>query len=99
MNDPSRVNHNIFLLSIIHFLDDVLILTIKIDCKFRLHTDESNPIRVLDLLLIILLLKQSLCPNGVLIVGRWCSIPCTEATETLDSVPILFIALLCNHCR
>ena len=39
-------------------------------------------------ILLIILLDRSPCPEGVRILGRWCSIPCTEAQETLDSVPI-----------
>ena len=35
-----------------------------------------------------LLLNLSRCPNGVRIVGRWCSTPCTEAKETLAYIPI-----------
>ena len=33
------------------------------------------------------------------IVGLWCSTTCTEAKDTLDSVPIWFIELLCILCR
>ena len=32
---------------------------------------------------IIIILKRLLCPNGILIVGRWCSTPCIEAKEVL----------------
>ena len=38
-------------------------------------------------LLLLLLLGRPLCPDGMLIVGQWCSTPCTEAKETLDSIP------------
>ena len=37
--------------------------------------------------LLLLLLDQPPCNDGMHIVGWWCSTPCTEATETLDSVP------------
>ena len=39
-------------------------------------------------LLLILLIDRSLCPDGMHIVGRWCSTPFIEAKETLDSVLI-----------
>ena len=35
-----------------------------------------------------LLLGRSPCPDGVIVVGWWCSTPCTEVKDTLDSVPI-----------
>ena len=38
---------------------------------------------------ILILLVRPPCPNGIRIVGEWCSTPCTEAKETLDSVPYL----------
>ena len=37
--------------------------------------------------LLLLLLKRPLCPDGMHIVGQWCSTPYTEAKEKLDSVP------------
>ena len=41
------------------------------------------------------LLGQYLYTEGVRIIGRWCSIPYTEAKDTLDSVPIwIFFILL-----
>ena len=39
-------------------------------------------------ILLLIILNRSLCPNVMLIVGQWCSTLCTEAKETLDSVPI-----------
>ena len=42
-----------------------------------------------------LLLDRCPCPNGMRIVGRWCHTLCKEAKETLESVPIWFIVLLC----
>ena len=39
--------------------------------------------------LLLLILDRPPCPDGMLIVERWCSTPCTEAKETLDSVPYL----------
>ena len=48
--------------------------------------------------MINIILYRYMCPNDVLIVGRWCYTPCIEAKETLDSVPIWFVALLCTHC-
>ena len=42
---------------------------------------------------LLLLVNWFPCPDGVHIVGRWCSTPCTEAKETLYSVPILWIML------
>ena len=44
-------------------------------------------------LLLLLLLDRPPCPDGMRILGQWCSIPCTEAKETLDSVPYYLIAL------
>ena len=38
-----------------------------------------------------LLFDRYSCPNGVRIVGRWCSTPCVVAKDTLDSV--LFYSL------
>ena len=35
---------------------------------------------------LILILVQTPCPNGIHVVGWWCSTPCTEAKETLDGV-------------
>ena len=49
--------------------------------------------------LILLLLGRSPFPDEVCIVGRWCSTPCTEAKETIKSVPIWLIALLCTRYR
>ena len=40
-------------------------------------------------LLFIIIIDRRLCTNGMLIVGRWCSTPFTEAKETLDYVPEL----------
>ena len=37
---------------------------------------------------ILLILDHYMCPDYVRIIVRWCSTPCTEAKETLDSVPI-----------
>ena len=31
----------------------------------------------------LLLLDRHLCPDGMNIVGRWCSTPCTEANKKL----------------
>ena len=53
-------------------------------------------------LLLILILDRSMCPDGVRIVGRWCSTPCTEAKETLDSVPIelrFYSRPVCSTCH
>ena len=44
---------------------------------------------------IFFLFLTCLCIEGVLIVGWWCSTPCTNSKETLDSVPIWFSLLLC----
>ena len=46
--------------------------------------------------LLLLPLDRSPCPNGVRIVGWWCSIPFKEAKETLSSVPIWCIVLSCH---
>ena len=40
---------------------------------------------------LLLLLGRPICPDIILIVGRWCSTPCIEDKETLDSVPKLVI--------
>ena len=37
--------------------------------------------------IILLLIDRPPCNDGMRIVGRWCSTPCTEATETLEYVP------------
>ena len=42
---------------------------------------------------IILLLNWYPLPNGVCILGQWCSTPCTEAKATLNYVPIWLILL------
>ena len=49
--------------------------------------------------LIFILLNQYLCSDGVHIVGRWCSKPCTEVKYTLDSVYIWLITRHCTHYR
>ena len=49
--------------------------------------------------LLLILLERALFPNGVRIVGKWCSTPCTEANETLDYVPILLVTLRCTFYR
>ena len=38
---------------------------------------------------ILLLINRHLCPDDMRIVGWWCSTRCTEAKETLYSVPYL----------
>ena len=47
----------------------------------------SRDIIWLKKIYILLLLVRPPCPNGIRIVGWWCSTPCTDAKETLDSVP------------
>ena len=39
--------------------------------------------------LLLLLFFRPPCPDGMRIVGQWCSTSCIEAKETLDSVPYL----------
>ena len=46
-------------------------------------------------IIILILIERSMCPNGVRIVGQWCSTSCTEVKETLYSVPIWLITLCC----
>ena len=48
---------------------------------------------------LIVLLELYPCPNDMRILGRWCSITCTDAKETLDSVPIWLITLRFNCYR
>ena len=45
-------------------------------------------VQIMEKLLLILLNNRSPYPNGVRIVGMWCSIPYTESKEALYSVPI-----------
>ena len=52
-----------------------------IPCKLYLDMDYFD-------ILIIILIDRPPCPEGVHILGRWCSTPCIVAKETLDSVPI-----------
>ena len=48
--------------------------------------------------IIIILIDRSPCPDDVRIIGRWRPTLCTEAKETLDSVPIQLSVLLCIRC-
>ena len=41
--------------------------------------------------ILLLLLEWPRFPNGMHVVWQWCLTPCTEATDTLDSVPSLVI--------
>ena len=75
-------------------------ITLKSDVNMFECTEIAESIYegALLLLLLLLLLERSPCIQGVQILGKWCSTLCTEAKETLDSVPIWFSFLLYIHC-
>ena len=58
------------------------------DWKHDYYTPELDTIGFWCVLLIIILNIPS-CPDDMRIVGWWCSTPCAEAKETLDSFPYL----------
>ena len=48
-------------------------------------------------MLSLLILNRSPCTYIMRIVGCWCYTSCTDSKDTLDSVPILLIVLICTH--
>ena len=47
-------------------------------------------------LLLVLIIDRSPCPDGVHIVGRWCSKTCTESKETIYYVHIWLVTICCT---
>ena len=54
--------------------------------KINLHHFKNNQ-NLFRTWFLLLLFNQTLCPDGMRIVGKWCSTPCTEAKGTPDPVP------------
>ena len=49
-------------------------------------------------LLLLILIDRFTCPRRMHILGRWCSTPCTEVNEILESVPIWLSLILLIRC-
>ena len=69
------------------------------DRDTKLNLKHSLKISLVEFPILLLPLDWSPCTDGVRIVGRWCSTPYKESKETLDSIPIWFIALLFTRCH
>ena len=85
-----NINYRFCIGSLIYLLSTIVYFSFAVH---KLAKFSSNPGKVyfeglVYLLIYYSLLDRPLCPKGVCILGRWCSMHCAEAQQILDSVPI-----------